>query len=377
MKTFGRERHERPGRALARALAQLGQRRPAPRRSRAPRPPSASCRRARSCGHAIAPGAQLLELRRCRSAARIGSRSGASCQPCGSPRQGSPRRPRAAPYARSRPDRARCSRSARRGWRSCAPSRRASRSSSRGPRTRPRGRSRMRSPPPATAAARWPRTDCGESFARRSRMRGSAVGERIDALARGAERVAVLGVVGLEPARSDPEHEAAAADVVDRARHVGVEVGVAVGVARDERAQARAAGRAGERGEQRHALEVRPRDVLAGTALEEVIPRPERVGADGLGGLGSLPDVVVGRAVGRNRGADSQGVRHGWIVAPIAREARPQRLQRAQARARARPRSARGSRAGRSPGCGTRGGGSRARGTARCARRPRRGRPCR
>ena len=98
-----------------------------------------------------------------------------------------------------------------------------------------------------------------ESWSRRSRIRGSAARERLDAVARAAERVAVLGVVGLEPARADAEHEAPAAHVVDRARHVGVQIGVAIGVARHERAQARALVAAGERREQRHALEVRAR----------------------------------------------------------------------------------------------------------------------
>ena len=55
----------------------------------------------------------------------------------------------------------------------------------------------------------------------------------------GAELVAVLAVVALEPARADAEHEAAVAEVVDGARHVGEQVGVAVRVARDERAERR------------------------------------------------------------------------------------------------------------------------------------------
>ena len=107
-----------------------------------------------------------------------------------------------------------------------------------------------------------------------------------------------------------------------------------------------------------HALEVRPGRILGRTALEEVIPRPQRVGARGLGGLGSAPHVVVGRAIGRNRGADAQGVRHGLDRSPD-RPGPPTDRPRARAgAARSRRRSARGSRAGRPQGCGTRGGGS-------------------
>jgi GTP-binding protein len=50
---------------------------------------------------------------------------------------------------------------------------------------------------------------------------------RSEPVGRRAERVAVLGVVGLEPPRADAEHEAPVARVVDRARHVGVQIGVA------------------------------------------------------------------------------------------------------------------------------------------------------
>src|SRR5690606_34180739 len=77
-----------------------------------------------------------------------------------------------------------------------------------------------------------------------------------DARTRGAELVAVLGVVPLEPAGTDAQDQPTTADVVDGARHVGQEVGVAAGVARHERTDLDAARLLGPRAEHRPALEV-------------------------------------------------------------------------------------------------------------------------
>ena len=105
--------------------------------------------------------------------------------------------------------------------------------------------------------------------------------EVAQAAADGAELVAVLVVVALEPARADAEDEAAVADVVDRARHVGEQVRVAVRVAGDEGADLRALRRLRERGQHRPALEVLAVRVAA--QREEVIPRPQRLDAEPLG----------------------------------------------------------------------------------------------
>src|SRR4029079_1365345 len=174
---------------------------------------------------------------------------------------------------------------------------------------------------------------------------GKRLAERLDALARAAERVAVLGVVGLEPSRAHAEHEAPVAGVVDRACHVGVQIGVAIGVACDERSQACALGRQGKPGQHRHALQVRAGDILARTALEEVIPGPERVGAGVLGRQCGPPYIAIG-PVGRDRGADAQGVSHGRILAPMPGYARFSARRRGAISAEKRSRKARWSLAG-------------------------------
>ena len=60
---LGRERHERPRRALAGALAQLGERRPVLGVGERVIGAQDGVERARSCRHLVAPGAQPLELR--------------------------------------------------------------------------------------------------------------------------------------------------------------------------------------------------------------------------------------------------------------------------------------------------------------------------
>jgi hypothetical protein len=92
-----------------------------------------------------------------------------------------------------------------------------------------------------------------------------------EAAARGAELVAVLVVVALEPAGPDAEDEATAADVVDGARHVGEQLGVAVAVAGHERADLDPAPSGLRPGaEHRPALEVLP--VGLAVQREEVVP---------------------------------------------------------------------------------------------------------
>src|SRR5690606_34389915 len=92
----------------------------------------------------------------------------------------------------------------------------------------------------------------------------------------GAEFVAVLVVVLLEPAGADAEDQAAAADVVDGAGHVGEQVGVAVAAAGDPRADLGALGLLGEGAEHGPALEVRALGVAAERV--EVIPVEDDVG---------------------------------------------------------------------------------------------------
>jgi hypothetical protein len=115
--------------------------------------------------------------------------------------------------------------------------------------------------------------------------------EGVQSAARGAELVAVLVVVLLEPARADPEDEAAAADVVDGPRHVGEQIGVAVAVARDERADLDAVGRFGPGTEHRPALEVLPHRIAV--QGEEVVPVEDDVDADLLRLGGSPADRAV------------------------------------------------------------------------------------
>ena len=119
----------------------------------------------------------------------------------------------------------------------------------------------------------------------------------------GAERVAVLEVVALEPARADAEDRATAGDVVDRARHVGEQIRVAVGVAADERAELHALGHLRERGEQRPALEVRP----VGIAVQrvEVIPDVDAVDAEILGAEPCLAELREAPLLRVERGADA------------------------------------------------------------------------
>ena len=134
--------------------------------------------------------------------------------------------------------------------------------------------------------------------------------------ARGAEVVAVLVVVALEPARADAEDEPAAGDVVDGAGHVGQQLGVAVAVAGDQRADLDAAGGLGPGPEHRPALEV----LAVGLAVEreEVVPVEHDVDARVLGGGDGVADLCVVRVLRLELQTDAEGVGHVSIFHPLA-----------------------------------------------------------
>jgi hypothetical protein len=123
----------------------------------------------------------------------------------------------------------------------------------------------------------------------------ASLAQVVESGARRAELVAVLVEVALEPARPDAEDEAAVADVVDGAGHVGEQVGVAVGVARDERADLDPAGLLGPRAEHRPALVVLA--VRLPVQREEVVPREGDVDAHLLDLREPLPDHPVVRVL--------------------------------------------------------------------------------
>ena len=112
----------------------------------------------------------------------------------------------------------------------------------------------------------------GLSLPMRSLIRGSACRRSRRRSGRGAELVAVLVVVALEPAGADAEDRAAAGDVVDRAVRVGQQLRVAVGVADHQRADLRALGDRGHRAERRDRLEV----LAVGFAVERDRSGPSR-----------------------------------------------------------------------------------------------------
>ena len=125
------------------------------------------------------------------------------------------------------------------------------------------------------------------------------------AVGRGAELVAVLVVVALEPAGADAEDRAAAGDVVDRAVRVGQQLGVAVRVADHQRADLRALGDLGQRGQRRDALEVLAVGVAA--QREEVVPGEDRVDAELLGLAPRPPHPVEVRVHGLDLDTDAHG----------------------------------------------------------------------
>ena len=129
------------------------------------------------------------------------------------------------------------------------------------------------------------------------------LGECAPARAVRPELVAVLVVVALAPAGADAEDEAAAGDVVDRARHVREQLRVAVRVAADERPQLDAGCLLRPGREQRPALEVRA--VAIAVEREEVIPRVEEVGADFLDPCHRAAHRVVRAVLGMELNGDA------------------------------------------------------------------------
>ena len=138
---------------------------------------------------------------------------------------------------------------------------------------------RLTPPPPIRIGIRS-RTGAGLSRAEARLDPRQRVLQRGDALPDGAEVVAVLVVVLLEPAGADAEDRAAAGDVVDRAVGVGEVVRVAVAVADDERAELDALGHLGHRAEHGERLEVLAVGIAA--EREEVVPVEQAVDAERL-----------------------------------------------------------------------------------------------
>jgi hypothetical protein len=110
---------------------------------------------------------------------------------------------------------------------------------------------------------------------------GQCPGQVVQPAAGGAEVVAVLLVVLLEPAGADAQDEPAVADVVDGAGHVRQQLGVAVAVAAHQGADLHPGGGFRPRAQHGPALEVQALR-LAGEG-EEVIPVEQDVHAQFLG----------------------------------------------------------------------------------------------
>ena len=136
--------------------------------------------------------------------------------------------------------------------------------------------------------------------------------EPAQAIGSRAELVPVLVVVALEPTRADAEDEAAVADVVDRAGHVGEQVRVPVRVARDERAETRVARFGGQRREQRVGLEV----LGVRVAVEgiEVVPDPDAVDTELVGGAPRRAHRVDRRGLGMDLDTDLEARHAGPFV---------------------------------------------------------------
>src|SRR5690606_16478288 len=160
---------------------------------------------------------------------------------------------------------------------------------------------------------------------------GPDAGERLREVgqpaAGGAELVAVLVVVALEPARADAEDEPSAGDVVDGAGHVGEQIGVAVAVAAHQGAELDPGRGLGPRAEHRPALEV----LAVGVAgqREEVVPVEHDVDPGGLGlGDGGADLRVIG-VLRLQLDTDPDGMRHA-VDRPTATRAAPSLTARDQ-----------------------------------------------
>ena len=136
---------------------------------------------------------------------------------------------------------------------------------------------------------------------------GQRLREGIESLTRGAEGVAILLVVALEPSGTRSKDESARAplraDVVDSAGHVGLQVRVAVAVAVDQSTDLNAGSLLGEGGEHGPRLEVQA--VTLATQREEVIPVEEDVGAGILEGGGRVSNLLERRMLRRYLNADA------------------------------------------------------------------------
>jgi hypothetical protein len=138
---------------------------------------------------------------------------------------------------------------------------------------------------------------------------GQRVGQVPQPARPGPELVAVLGVVALEPPGAEAEDQAAVAELVDGAGHVGQQLGVAVAVAGHEHPELGPLGRHRHRRQQRPALVVR----TVGLAVEgeEVVPRPDGVDAEGVGFLPGGAQLVDRAVLGVELDADLEAATDG------------------------------------------------------------------
>ena len=104
--------------------------------------------------------------------------------------------------------------------------------------------------------------------------------EAVDAV---VEREAEGAKLGLVPAGAEPEHEATAADLVDRGGLLGQQRRVVEVRARHERPELDPGGDGGDGAHQRPCLP-RPARIAVGPAIEEVLAEPDRVEAEVLDG---------------------------------------------------------------------------------------------
>src|SRR5579884_2054127 len=125
---------------------------------------------------------------------------------------------------------------------------------------------------------------------------GERGGELPQAVGRGAELVAVLAVVALEPAGADAQDEPPAGDVIHGLGHVREQGRVAVAVAGHQAAHGRTRGHLGHRSEKRPALEV----WAIGIAVqrEEVVPVPDRVNTQVFHPEHRVAELAVSRVLG-------------------------------------------------------------------------------
>jgi hypothetical protein len=89
-------------------------------------------------------------------------------------------------------------------------------------------------------------------------------------------------VLGLVPARADPQDKAAAADLVERVRHLRQHRRIAERVAEHQRAKLDALSSLGQRREHRPTLPDADRRLIVGP-VQQVVVQPERVEAERLG----------------------------------------------------------------------------------------------